>query len=127
MGVQCRAGGTTWNHRALLPWGRGGGDGARSSLCHVLQANSINGSLLVLGRVVNALIDGKQTHVPYRESKLTRLLQYPLSGMGKTSIVVTCSPSMYNRDETLAAVYFGQRCYPDPLLDDARRVVLSHR
>jgi len=73
------------------------------------EANSINGSLLVLGRVVNALIDGKQTHVPYRESKLTRLLQYPLSGMGKTSIVVTCSPSMYNRDETLAAVYFGQR------------------
>eukprot|EP00668_Euglena_longa_P034086 GGOE01043821.1.p1 GENE.GGOE01043821.1~~GGOE01043821.1.p1 ORF type:complete len:773 (+),score=300.45 GGOE01043821.1:29-2320(+) len=75
----------------------------------LVEANSINGSLLVLGRVVNALIDGKQSHVPYRESKLTRLLQYPLSGMGKTSIVVTVSPSMYNYDETMAAVLFGQR------------------
>jgi len=73
------------------------------------EANSINGSLLVLGRVVNALTDSKPIHVPYRESKLTRLLQYPLSGMGKTSIIVTVSPSSYNYDETSAAVLFGQR------------------
>jgi hypothetical protein len=74
------------------------------------EATHINGSLLVLGRVVAALTDPKTAqHVPYRESKLTRLLQYSLSGWGKTRLVVNVSPSDYNTEETLGAIAFGQR------------------
>lgn len=74
------------------------------------EANHINGSLLVLGRVVAALTDAKGAqHVPYRESKLTRILQYSLSGWGKTRLVVNVSPSDYNTEETLSAIMFGQR------------------
>jgi hypothetical protein len=74
------------------------------------EANHINGSLLVLGRVVAALTDPKQAqHVPYRESLLTRLLQYSLSGWGKTRLVVNVSPSDDNTDETIGAINFGQR------------------
>eukprot|EP00672_Neobodo_designis_P022752 CAMPEP_0174834006 /NCGR_PEP_ID=MMETSP1114-20130205/4578_1 /TAXON_ID=312471 /ORGANISM="Neobodo designis, Strain CCAP 1951/1" /LENGTH=665 /DNA_ID=CAMNT_0016067911 /DNA_START=37 /DNA_END=2034 /DNA_ORIENTATION=- len=74
------------------------------------EATHINGSLLVLGRVVAALTDPKSAqHVPYRESKLTRLLQYSLSGWGKTRLVVNVSPSDYNTEETLSAIGFGQR------------------
>eukprot|EP01060_Flectonema_neradi_P035211 TRINITY_DN640_c1_g1_i1.p1 TRINITY_DN640_c1_g1~~TRINITY_DN640_c1_g1_i1.p1 ORF type:complete len:680 (+),score=170.38 TRINITY_DN640_c1_g1_i1:63-2102(+) len=72
------------------------------------EANAINNSLLVLGRCIKALTDPNQ-HVPYRESKLTRLLQYSLAGHGKTSIVVTCGPSETNLDETRSAIEFGQR------------------
>ena len=74
------------------------------------EAASINSALLVLGRVVAALTDKKkQQMAPFRESKLTRLLQYSLSGWGKTSIVVNVSPSDDNTDETLSAIQFGQR------------------
>ncbi|KAJ9438754.1 Kinesin heavy chain [Diplonema papillatum] len=72
------------------------------------QANAINGSLLVLGKCIKALTDPRQ-FVPYRESKLTRLLQYSLAGHGKTTIVVTCGPSERNLDETRGAIEFGQR------------------
>ncbi|CUG88828.1 kinesin, putative [Bodo saltans] len=73
------------------------------------QASFINGSLLVLGKVVAALIDKKAQHAPFRESKLTRLLQYSLQGNGNTNIVVNVSPSDDNTDETLSAIQFGQR------------------
>lgn len=73
------------------------------------EAQSINSSLLILGRVVEALTDKKTQHAPFRESKLTRLLQYSLSGWGKTSIIVNVSPADDNTDETHAAIRFGQR------------------
>jgi hypothetical protein len=73
------------------------------------EAAHINGSLLVLGKVVAALTDKSSQHVPFRESKLTRMLQYSLSGYGKTSLVVNVSPSDYNTDETVSAIMFGQR------------------
>eukprot|EP01062_Namystynia_karyoxenos_P069660 TRINITY_DN65126_c0_g1_i1.p1 TRINITY_DN65126_c0_g1~~TRINITY_DN65126_c0_g1_i1.p1 ORF type:complete len:784 (+),score=291.25 TRINITY_DN65126_c0_g1_i1:87-2354(+) len=72
------------------------------------EANAINGSLLVLGKVIKALTDPKQ-HVPFRESKLTRLLQYPLSGRGRTTLIVTAGPSEENQDETRSAIEFGMR------------------
>eukprot|EP00756_Hemistasia_phaeocysticola_P010493 Hpha_TRINITY_DN15020_c7_g10::TRINITY_DN15020_c7_g10_i1::g.124637::m.124637/K10396/KIF5; kinesin family member 5 len=72
------------------------------------EANAINGSLLVLGKVIKALTDPKQ-HVPFRESKLTRLLQYPLSGKGRTTLIVTAGPSEVNQDETRSAIEFGMR------------------
>lgn len=73
------------------------------------EAASINGSLLVLGRVVAALTDKKAQHVPFRESRLTRILQYSLTGNGNTSLVINVSPSDDNTEETLSAIYFGQR------------------
>jgi hypothetical protein len=73
------------------------------------EAQHINSSLLVLGRVVAALTDKKSQHAPFRESKLTRLLQYSLLGNGNTSIVVNVSPSDDNTEETHMAILFGQR------------------
>ena len=68
----------------------------------------INKSLSALGNVINALSSSKP-HVPYRDSKLTRVLQDCLGGNSKTSLVVTCSPSSYNVAETVSTIRFGQR------------------
>jgi len=73
------------------------------------EAKKINFSLLVLGNCIQALTDSKSTHVNYRDSKLTRLLQDSLGGNAKTSLIVTVSPSIYNVDETLSSLMFGQR------------------
>lgn len=73
------------------------------------EAKTINKSLTTLGMVINSLTDGKSTHVPYRESKLTRVLQESLGGNSKTSLIITCSPSIYNESETLSTLRFGNR------------------
>jgi hypothetical protein len=54
------------------------------------EATKINLSLSALGNVISALVDGKTKHVPYRDSKLTRLLQDSLGGNTKTLVSVTC-------------------------------------
>jgi len=59
--------------------------------------------------VINALTDGKSTHIPYRDSKLTRVLQESLGGNSKTSLIVTCSPSVFNDQETVSTLRFGMR------------------
>ena len=73
------------------------------------EAKIINKSLSTLGMVINALTDGKSTHIPYRESKLTRILQESLGGNSKTCLIITCSPSQYNESETLSTLRFGTR------------------
>jgi kinesin family member 5 len=73
------------------------------------EAKNINKSLTSLGLVINALTDGKSTHVPYRDSKLTRILQESLGGNSKTSLIVTCSPSIFNESETISTLKFGTR------------------
>ena len=73
------------------------------------EAKNINGSLTALGKVINALTDGKSGHVPYRESKLTRVLQESLGGNTKTCLIITCSPSDFNDAESLSTVRFGNR------------------
>ena len=73
------------------------------------EANNINKSLTALGQVINSLTDGKSIHVPYRDSKLTRVLQDSLGGNSKTSLIVTCSPSPYNDLETISTLRFGMR------------------
>lgn len=62
-----------------------------------------------LGNVINALTDGKSTHVPYRDSKLTRLLQESLGGNARTALVINCSPSSVNEQETISTLRFGSR------------------
>lgn len=64
------------------------------------EAGSINQSLLTLGRVITALVD-RTPHVPYRESKLTRILQDSLGGRTKTSIIATISPASSNLEVRL--------------------------
>jgi kinesin family member 5 len=71
------------------------------------EAKKINASLTTLGKVINALTDGKSTHIPYRDSKLTRVLQESLGGNSKTTLIVTCSPHPNNLPETISTLRFG--------------------
>src|SRR6202000_1978637 len=70
------------------------------------EAGLINKSLLTLGRVINALVD-KSMHIPYRESKLTRLLQDSLGGRTKTCIIATLSPAKINLEETMSTLDYA--------------------
>ncbi|GFS11591.1 kinesin-like KIF11 [Elysia marginata] len=72
------------------------------------EAGNINQSLLTLGRVITALVE-HAPHVPYRESKLTRLLQDSLGGRTKTSIIATISPAACNLEETLSTLDYAFR------------------
>ena len=73
------------------------------------EAKKINKSLSCLGNVINSLTDGKSLHIPYRDSKLTRILQESLGGNARTSLIINCSPSPYNELETLSTLRFGVR------------------
>uniref|UniRef100_A0A673AXG8 Kinesin-like protein n=1 Tax=Sphaeramia orbicularis TaxID=375764 RepID=A0A673AXG8_9TELE len=73
------------------------------------EAKNINKSLSALGNVIAALSEGKKTHVPYRDSKMTRILQDSLGGNCRTTIIICCSPSVYNEAETKSTLMFGQR------------------
>ncbi|CAB4406595.1 unnamed protein product [Rhizophagus irregularis] len=73
------------------------------------EAKKINKSLSALGMVINALTDGKSTHIPYRDSKLTRILQESLGGNSRTTLIINCSPSSFNEAETLSTLRFGMR------------------
>ncbi|KAK0943211.1 hypothetical protein LTR29_005195 [Friedmanniomyces endolithicus] len=73
------------------------------------EAKKINKSLSALGMVINALSDGKSSHVPYRDSKLTRILQESLGGNSRTTLIINCSPSSYNDAETISTLRFGER------------------
>lgn len=73
------------------------------------ETKKINSSLSVLGLVINLLTDGKSTHIPYRDSKLTRILQESLGGNSRTTLVVNCLPSASNEAETLSTLRFGLR------------------
>lgn len=72
------------------------------------EAKNINKSLSALGKVINALSkSGKEKFIPYRESKLTRMLSESLGGNAKTCLIVTGSPSSYNEPETNSTMRFG--------------------
>ena len=73
------------------------------------EATKINLSLSALGNVISALIDEKSTHIPYRDSKLTRLLQDSLGGNSKTVMVATIGPASYNFEETLTTLRYANR------------------
>lgn len=75
---------------------------------HVSELKAINLSLSALGNCISAL-SKHQRHVPYRDSKLTRLLQSSLGGNAKTSLVVTVTKSPTDAHETLSTLQFGQR------------------
>jgi len=72
------------------------------------EAGNINKSLLTLGRVITALVEG-QVHVPYRDSKLTRLLRDSLGGKTKTCIIATIAPTVQCQEETLSTLDYAHR------------------
>jgi len=79
------------------------------------EAKKINSSLLTLGKVIHQLVinahrkklGNKPAHIPYRDSKLTRILKPCLGGNSKTKIIICVSPSSYNAQETLSSLRFG--------------------
>lgn len=73
------------------------------------EAKKINRSLSALGNCVAALIDGHSQHIPFRDSKLTRLLTDSLGGNSKTSLVATIGPAVWNYDESHSTLLFAQR------------------
>ncbi|KAI4991447.1 hypothetical protein ZWY2020_039818 [Hordeum vulgare] len=72
------------------------------------EAGEINKSLLTLGRVINTLVE-HSGHIPYRDSKLTRLLRDSLGGKTKTCIIATIAPSVHCLDETLSTLDYAHR------------------
>ncbi|EEF49475.1 kinesin heavy chain, putative [Ricinus communis] len=73
------------------------------------EGSYINKSLLTLGTVIGKLSEGKASHVPYRDSKLTRLLQSSLSGHGHVSLICTVTPASSNLEETHNTLKFASR------------------
>uniref|UniRef100_A0A8C7JUK0 Kinesin-like protein n=1 Tax=Oncorhynchus kisutch TaxID=8019 RepID=A0A8C7JUK0_ONCKI len=73
------------------------------------EATKINLSLSALGNVISALVDGRSTHIPYRDSKLTRLLQDSLGGNAHTVMVANIGPASYNVEETLTTLRYSNR------------------
>jgi hypothetical protein len=62
-----------------------------------------------LGNVISALVDGKSKHIPYRDSKLTRMLQDSLGGNTKTCMIANVSPADYNFEESLSTIRYAAR------------------
>ncbi|CAE7516223.1 KRP95, partial [Symbiodinium microadriaticum] len=79
---------------------------------HISELTNINLSLHTLAKCISALVKvakGKDSHIPYRESKLTRLLQDSLGGNSRTFLIATLSPSMLNVDESISTLKFADR------------------
>lgn len=71
------------------------------------EAKNINKSLSALANVISALAENKP-YIPYRDSKLTRILQESLGGNARTTIIICCSPASFNESETKSTLFFGQ-------------------
>ena len=74
----------------------------------IKETGNINRSLLALGNVITALEKG-DSFVPYRDSKLTKLLSDSLGGNSLTTMIACCSPSSRYLDETLTTLKYAQR------------------
>mmetsp|Transcript_47620 Transcript_47620/g.113372 ORF Transcript_47620/g.113372 Transcript_47620/m.113372 type:complete len:664 (+) Transcript_47620:49-2040(+) len=72
------------------------------------EAQSINKSLSTLSLVINKLSEGNPKHVPYRDSKLTMILQEALGGNCRTALIINCSPARSNEPETVSTMRFGK-------------------
>ena len=75
------------------------------------EAKSINTSLSALGNVIAALAESNTSHVPYRDSKLTKILHDSLGGTASTSLVATVGPVASHYNETLSTLQFGSRSF----------------
>ena len=91
------AGSEKWNTRARI-------EGARAK-----ELTNINHSLSALGNVIGALTEKRRSHIPYRDSKLTRLLQDSLGGNCRTTVICTLSPSALSAEESASTLSFANR------------------
>ena len=73
------------------------------------EMTKINWSLSALGNVISALVDGKSSHIPYRDSKLTRLLQDSLGGNTRTVMMANIGPADYNYEESISTLRYANR------------------
>lgn len=73
------------------------------------EGSYINKSLLTLGTVISKLTDVRASHVPYRDSKLTRILQSSLSGHDRVSLICTVTPASSSSEETHNTLKFAHR------------------
>eukprot|EP00756_Hemistasia_phaeocysticola_P013993 Hpha_TRINITY_DN15316_c6_g5::TRINITY_DN15316_c6_g5_i1::g.89996::m.89996/K10396/KIF5; kinesin family member 5 len=73
------------------------------------EAQTINLSLTLLGNVIMKLTDGRSLHIPYRDSKLTRILQDSFGGNSRTTLLCNCSPSSLHQSETVSTLGFANR------------------
>lgn len=73
------------------------------------EASKINLSLSALGNVISALVNGSGSHIPYRDSKLTRLLQDSLGGNSRTLMIANIGPASYNLEETMTTLRYAHR------------------
>ncbi|KAK9129735.1 hypothetical protein Sjap_010222 [Stephania japonica] len=87
------------------------------------EGSYINKSLLTLGTVIGKLSEGKASHVPYRDSKLTRLLQSSLSGRGHVSLICTVTPASSNMEETHNTVKFASRAKRVEIFASRNRII----
>jgi len=74
-----------------------------------VEATKINLSLTALGKVISALVSEKENHIPYRDSKLTKLLSDSLGGNSKTIMIANVGPSEFNYDETVNTLRYANR------------------
>ena len=74
-----------------------------------VESGSINKSLLALGKCINALTSQTKGYIPWRDSKLTRLLQEPLSGNSRIVMIATVSPSIDSFDETMFTLQYANK------------------
>ncbi len=83
---------------------------SKSADTRLEEAKAINKSISALGNCINALVDPKQRkHIPFRDSKLTRVLTNSLSGNSKTTLIACISPSLLQYDESLLTLLFAYR------------------
>lgn len=76
---------------------------------HINELTSINGSLSALGQWISALADMKRTHIPFRNSKLTKVLKDSLDMNSKIALIVWISPSIDSYKETVSTLQFADR------------------
>eukprot|EP00966_Prymnesium_polylepis_P283969 6560310-Prymnesium_polylepis.1 len=84
-------------------------EGASNAPARREEAKNINVSLYALGSVIERLSDGGGGHIPYRNSKLTRLLQDSLGGNSRCAILVTVRTEAANVDESIATLRLARR------------------
>ncbi|PKA64190.1 Kinesin-like protein NACK1 [Apostasia shenzhenica] len=104
------------------------GEGSESSKTETTglrrkEGSYINKSLLTLGTVIGKLSEGRATHVPYRDSKLTRLLQSSLSGHGLVSLICTVTPASSNMEETHNTLKFASRAKRVEIYASRNRII----
>jgi hypothetical protein len=96
---------------------------AKFNETRIAELKSINRSLSALGNCISALLKPSRAHIPYRDSKLTRLLQDSLGGNTQTLFIVTLSPSFSCAEETISTLQFADRAMKVQVVAKANKVL----